>query len=133
MGHCYSPAQLHRHRALFGDHRGSAELGSPLDSGRSQKLSARPLSPMAWALLLFLRAYRIFLSPFWGGACKYHPSCSRYATEAIEVHGAGRGVILALKRLGRCRPFKQGGFDPVPSVDELDRERLHSVEAEPLR
>jgi putative membrane protein insertion efficiency factor len=88
---------------------------------------------MAWALLLFLRAYRIFLSPFLGGACKYHPSCSKFATEAIEVHGARRGIILALKRLGRCRPFKQGGFDPVPSVDELNRERLHSVEAEPLR
>ena len=133
MGHCHSSAKLHRDRAACGDHHGLAEPGSSLGPGRSQSLKAQPRSPMAWALLLFLRVYKIFLSPFLGGACKYHPSCSNYASEAIEVHGARQGGLLALKRLGRCRPFKPGGFDPVPSVDELDRERLHSVEAEPLR
>jgi putative membrane protein insertion efficiency factor len=60
--------------------------------------------------------YRIFLSHFFGGACKFYPSCSKYAQEAIARHGARRGIVLALKRLGRCRPFTKGGFDPVPDT-----------------
>lgn len=69
-------------------------------------------------LLLFLvRAYIVFLSPFFGGACKFYPSCSNYAREAIERHGARRGTVLALKRLLRCHPFTRGGIDLVP--DEL--------------
>jgi len=56
----------------------------------------------------------VLLSPFFGGACKFHPSCSNYAYEAIARHGVRRGVALALKRLLRCRPFTKGGFDPVP-------------------
>jgi putative membrane protein insertion efficiency factor len=68
---------------------------------------------------MFLRTYQIFLSPFFGGACKYQPSCSQYAFDAIERHGARQGSVLALKRLLRCRPFVQGGFDPVPNREEL--------------
>jgi len=71
-----------------------------------------------WFALGFLRFYQIFLGPFFGGACKFHPSCSKYAYEAIEKHGVRRGFVLAMKRLGRCRPFTQGGFDPVPEKDE---------------
>ncbi len=51
--------------------------------------------------------------------CKFYPSCSRYAAEAIERHGAARGARLALARLWRCRPFTRGGFDPVPDADEF--------------
>jgi hypothetical protein len=69
-------------------------------------------------LLLLVRIYIAFLSPFFGGACKFHPSCSNYARDAISRHGARRGTVLALKRLGRCRPFTQGGFDPVPDARE---------------
>ncbi len=87
----------------------------------------------ALVLLVFLQFYKIVLSPFFGGACKYHPSCSNYAREAIQVHGAARGTVLAIKRLARCRPFKPGGFDPVPSVEELSREKLRRIEVEPLR
>jgi hypothetical protein len=76
-------------------------------------------SAAKWLLLLFVRFYQIFFSPFLGGACKFYPSCSRYAQEAIELHGARRGAWLAVKRLGRCRPFTKGGFDPVPEP-ELD-------------
>jgi uncharacterized protein len=65
-------------------------------------------------LLLLVRFYIAFLSPFFGGACKFHPSCSNYAYEAIQLHGAKRGLVLAGKRLLRCRPFTKGGFDPVP-------------------
>jgi putative membrane protein insertion efficiency factor len=74
-------------------------------------------SAARWLLLLFLRFYQIFFSPFLGGACKFYPSCSRYAQEAIAAHGARRGAFLAMKRLGRCRPFTKGGFDPVPEPD----------------
>ena len=73
-----------------------------------------------WLLLAFVQLYRVFLSPFLGGACKFYPSCSQYAQEAIALHGAGRGSVLALKRLGRCRPFTKGGFDPVPDSTRGD-------------
>jgi hypothetical protein len=81
-----------------------------------------------WMLLFFVRFYQIFLSPFFGGACKFYPSCSRYGYEAIARHGAWRGSVLAAKRLLRCRPFTTGGFDPVP--DELfdgEREKLQEL------
>jgi putative membrane protein insertion efficiency factor len=74
-----------------------------------------------WLLLLLVRFYQIFFSPFLGGACKFYPSCSRYAQEAIATHGARRGAWLALKRLLRCRPFTKGGFDPVPEPDVANR------------
>jgi putative membrane protein insertion efficiency factor len=91
------------------------------------------MSATAWVLVAFLQFYKMFLSPFFGGACKYQPSCSNYALEAIKMHGAARGSILAMKRLGRCRPFKQGGLDPVPSVDELNRVGLRPGEPELLQ
>jgi len=56
----------------------------------------------------------MLLAPFVGGACKFYPSCSNYAYEAVARHGARQGSLLAVKRLLRCRPFTQGGFDPVP-------------------
>jgi putative membrane protein insertion efficiency factor len=74
-------------------------------------------SAAAWMLLLFVRAYITFLSPFFGGACRFHPSCSNYAVEAIQRHGARRGLGLAVWRLLRCNPFNRPGFDPVP--DEM--------------
>ena len=74
----------------------------------------------AWLLLALVRCYQVFLGPFLGGACKFHPSCSNYAYQAIARHGARRGFVLAMKRLGRCRPFTKGGFDPVPDTLELD-------------
>lgn len=75
-------------------------------------------SVATWLLTAGVRFYQIFLSPFLGGACKFYPSCSHYAQEAMARYGARRGSVLALKRLLRCRPFTQGGFDPVP--EELE-------------
>ncbi|HVA72452.1 MAG TPA: membrane protein insertion efficiency factor YidD [Candidatus Limnocylindrales bacterium] len=69
---------------------------------------------LAWLALASVRAYQIFLGPFFGGSCKFHPSCSRYTYEAIERFGARRGAWLGLKRFLRCRPFSAGGYDPVP-------------------
>lgn len=60
--------------------------------------------------------YRWFLSPFLGGHCRFHPTCSVYALEAIEAHGAWWGGGLALKRLGRCHPWGGAGHDPVPEA-----------------
>lgn len=65
-------------------------------------------------LLLGVEAYRVTLSPLLGGHCRYEPSCSRYAQEALERHGASAGMRLAMGRLLRCHPFRPGGFDPVP-------------------
>jgi putative membrane protein insertion efficiency factor len=83
-------------------------------AGEASGLTARRKSAAAWALLLLVRFYITFLSPFFGGACRFHPSCSNYAAEAIARHGAARGLYLALRRLLRCNPFIKGGFDPVP-------------------
>ena len=67
------------------------------------------------ALLLFLiRVYQLTLSPFLGRHCRFTPTCSQYAAEAVERYGALRGTWLALKRLGRCHPFCAGGYDPLP-------------------
>ena len=69
---------------------------------------------MRGALLQLLRAYRYFLSPLLPAACRFHPSCSAYAAEAIQKHGALRGSCLGACRLLRCNPFHPGGYDPVP-------------------
>ena len=61
-----------------------------------------------------LRAYKVLLSPLFTGSCRCHPSCSDYMREAVEAHGARRGVWLGLVRLSRCRPFGGHGYDPVP-------------------
>jgi putative membrane protein insertion efficiency factor len=114
MGHCDSSTQLGRHGEIFGGDGRSAEAASARESAG---VGARRSTPAAWWLLAFVRFYKIFLSPFLGGACKFYPSCSNYAYEAIARHGARRGIVLALKRLGRCRPFTQGGFDPVPDEE----------------
>ncbi len=66
-------------------------------------------------LILLIRAYQVVLSPFLGGACRFLPSCSAYAIEAIATHGARRGSILAVRRLSRCHPFGRAGVDPVPA------------------
>ena len=71
-------------------------------------------------LLAAVRIYQGFFSPLMFSACKFHPSCSQYAYQAIEEHGARRGGWLAARRLLRCRPFSPGGYDPVPGADEIN-------------
>jgi hypothetical protein len=63
---------------------------------------------------MLVAAYRMALSPLLGGYCRFWPSCSVYAEEALRRHGAARGAALALRRLLRCHPFHRGGADPVP-------------------
>jgi putative membrane protein insertion efficiency factor len=67
-------------------------------------------------LIALIRGYRLTLSPYLGGACRFLPTCSVYALEAIERHGAWRGSLLALRRLSKCHPLGSSGFDPVPAA-----------------
>jgi putative membrane protein insertion efficiency factor len=152
MGHCDSSTQLGRNGGIFGVASGAVETDAAARAANARGIASeisRVTSPQltastnmnthtgtniaaraktfgAWWLLAFVRFYKIFFSPFLGGACKFYPSCSIYAQEAIELHGARRGAWLALKRLGRCRPFTKGGFDPVPDAKDLDAEWLRS-------
>lgn len=92
-------------------------------------------TPVRWALLAVIRLYQLTLSGWLGGQCRFYPSCSQYAREAIKVHGAWRGSALATWRILRCGPFSGGGFDPVrprrsePAVYEgvIHREHLSEM------
>ena len=69
---------------------------------------------MKQVLLILIKLYQWCFSPFFGGQCRFYPSCSAYAAEAIDTHGALRGTWLAVARLLRCHPWHSGGVDPVP-------------------
>lgn len=75
------------------------------------------------AVRVLIKGYRYALSPLFGPHCRFHPSCSAYALEALEVHGLWRGGWMALRRLGRCHPWHRGGVDPVPSAVGVERLR----------
>ena len=74
----------------------------------------RPTTPGARVLALPIIAYRRWISPALPARCRFYPSCSAYAMEALATHGAWRGLRLTLWRLLRCQPFHPGGYDPVP-------------------
>ena len=73
-----------------------------------------PLSLLQRLLLAAIRGYQLIFSPMFTGSCRFVPSCSAYAAEAVQRHGAIRGSVLSLRRLARCRPLAKHGFDPVP-------------------
>ena len=74
------------------------------------------MSPAAAALRLSIRVYQAAISPFFPAHCRYWPSCSAYAAEAVQVHGALTGAWLAARRIARCHPWGGSGFDPVPQI-----------------
>ena len=69
-------------------------------------------------LLFFIYIYKVFISPYLGQNCRYHPTCSTYAKEALQIHGLRKGVALSLKRISKCHPFGGSGVDLVPGKDE---------------
>jgi putative membrane protein insertion efficiency factor len=71
-------------------------------------------SLFAAPLIGLIRIYRYAISPMLGNNCRFHPSCSEYAVDALCRYGAGKGLWLALRRIGRCNPWCTGGYDPVP-------------------
>ncbi len=143
MGHRDSSAQFGGDDRIFDSDARVVETASSRASARdgfktkgmtSGLSTMRIRSAASWILLLLIRFYIAFMSPFFGGACKFHPSCSNYAHEAIARHGARRGLLLATKRLLRCRPFVKGGFDPVPEAYESADAafRIQRTESRPL-
>ena len=75
------------------------------------------MTPAAYLLSLPVRAYRLVLSPYVGHGCRYQPTCSAYALDALNRHGALKGGWLAVRRIGRCHPLGGSGSDPVPGAD----------------
>ncbi len=73
------------------------------------------MSPAAAALTGAVRTYQWTIRPVIGANCRFHPSCSEYAVEALATHGALRGTVLSARRILRCNPWNEGGFDPVPN------------------
>ncbi len=80
-------------------------------------------SPAARGLLAGIRLYQRTISPGLGAVCRFEPTCSRYTSEAIEEHGALRGAWLGLRRLARCHPGTEGGYDPVPPSKHVSGHR----------
>ena len=77
-------------------------------------------------LVIVIKGYRLLLSPWLGSVCRFTPTCSLYALQALDAHGAGRGSYLTLRRLARCHPWCAGGHDPIPMLfpHPVDKENL---------
>ncbi|MEM6890276.1 MAG: membrane protein insertion efficiency factor YidD [Pseudomonadota bacterium] len=78
------------------------------------------MTPLAWVIALPVRAYRLVFSPWVGHNCRFQPTCSQYALDALAKHGGVRGTWLALRRIGRCHPWGASGYDPVPERRKTD-------------
>ena len=79
------------------------------------------------AVVALLRGYKRWISPILPAACRFEPTCSEYAAEAVSRHGLARGAWLAVARLARCHPFHRGGFDPVPPTAGRDADARHTA------
>src|SRR6202049_2271111 len=119
MGHRDSSATLGRASSLRSSGGGTR---APAPQYRAEQSKAGEMSPAARALLLAVRVYQAFFSALMPSACKFYPSCSQYAAEAVRIHGARRGSWLALRRVSRCHPFTPGGVDLVPDAADFSSE-----------
>lgn len=84
-------------------------------------MSGRIRRALAWPLIGVIRVYRVAISPWLGINCRYVPSCSEYAIDALREHGVVRGSALAARRIGRCHPWGGSGYDPVPPANGDER------------
>ncbi|MDF1794122.1 MAG: membrane protein insertion efficiency factor YidD [Thalassobaculaceae bacterium] len=97
-------------------------------------MKAGPLATLARAAALApVYFYRYILAPFSAGSCRYAPSCSAYAVEAVDTHGVLRGGALALRRIARCHPWGGSGVDPVPPLAASDPRTMTAYPAEITR
>jgi len=101
-------------------------IGAPASQCRPEQAEANRLSRAARVLLLAVRVYQSFFSALMPSACKFYPSCSHYASDALRLHGARRGSWLALRRVSRCHPFTRGGVDLVPDPADSPRDGMAS-------
>jgi putative membrane protein insertion efficiency factor len=130
MGHRNSSAHIHGANVFCSDRGGvaravaesSLKVAAVNVAGLASSQKTLVSRAAAWFLLTGIRFYQAVLAPLMPLGCKFYPSCSRYAAEAIARHGAKRGIRLALSRLWRCRPFTQGGVDLVPDSSDLSRD-----------
>ena len=76
------------------------------------------MNPVAYILRAMVKGYQLVISPVLPASCRYYPTCSSYTLQAIETHGALKGGWMGLKRIGRCHPWNDGGYDPVPGTEE---------------
>ena len=88
-----------------------------------------PPGPAQRIALSLIRGYQRVLSPFFGRNCRYHPTCSAYTAEAIELHGVPTGTWMGIKRIGRCHPWHEGGYDPVPGSERTVQDRRSAGDA----
>ena len=87
-------------------------------------------NPLTWALTGVVRGYQLIVSPWFAPRCRYYPSCSAYAVEALRQHGPFTGTVLAFWRVLRCNPWSSGGVDQVPTGEELPWRRPRNVSSE---
>ncbi len=118
-GHADEPVPIHeRDEADEADESPDGPSDEPMHVGEHDPDAPPPRTGWArvpqFGLIGVVRGYQILLSPLLPASCRYYPSCSAYAIEALQRHGALRGGWLAARRIGRCHPFRPGGFDPVP-------------------
>ncbi len=100
------------------DRRGVGSIARPGPAAYMRVINkVADMSPFAHILALPVRAYRLLFSPWVGHGCRYQPTCSAYALEALERHGALKGTLLAARRVGSCHPLGGAGYDPVPGSD----------------
>src|ERR1700730_1816060 len=121
MGHRDSSTELGGAGALRAAGSGTRPLAA--------RHRPKSLSPSARVLLAAIRVYQTFFSAWMPSACKFYPSCSQYAADAVQLHGARNGSWLALRRLARCHPFTRGGVDMVPDAVECARDGNTTDEA----
>lgn len=103
------------HSPAHGHHNNDCQENS-CGTGSDQTISNRIRRPSTLIFLAVIKFYQYLISPFLGQRCRFYPSCSNYSEQAITEHGTIKGLYLSVKRLLRCHPLSDGGFDPVPSI-----------------